>query len=217
MADEQTPVDKTTENGEGATPDNKGTDPAVGADGKDGASTEAKPEVKPAEQDDEPPARKRPIDYINERRLKRLEKAKEKGETTEVDMNPDDVRKIEKVVDDKYGAHFEAIAEKELETEVTQFIADNPDFKPYADKIRKFAAHPSRANIPIKSIAYEVAGDDLLKIGARRAKEADQEADNSSLSADASARDSVGGKSVKDMSKSEFAELQEKIRRGEKV
>jgi hypothetical protein len=74
--------------------------------------------------------------------------------------------------------------------------------------------HPSRRNLPIKSIFYEVAGDNLLKIGAKRQSEADLKAKNSQ-SGGGSNRAGEGKVSDWDLPKDDFAAKQERIRRGQ--
>ena len=65
---------------------------------------------------------------------------------------------------------------REDEAEMDKIIADNPDMSKYKDQVKKLAGDPSRKQVPIKSLFYEAAGDDLIKIGANRASEADADA-----------------------------------------
>lgn len=60
--------------------------------------------------------------------------------------------------------------------EVTAFLEENPDFTPFAGKVERLMKHPSRRQIPVSAIFYEVAGQQLLKMGADRARKADAEA-----------------------------------------
>jgi hypothetical protein len=95
--------------------------------------------------------------------------------------------------------------EQEVDTEIAAFIAKNPDFKPYAKKTARWAKHPNRAGVPVKSIFYEVAGDDLMKIGAKRSKAADKKADKTKSAGGQSGNsDGKGSKSYSDMPLSDF-------------
>jgi hypothetical protein len=104
-------------------------------------------------------------------------------------------------------------AAQENEKELSAFIAGNPDFKPFETKIRRYMEHPTRAGIPVKAIAYEVAGDKLMQIGAKRAKVADDKA-RETQTGGGSSREGAGDKSVWDMTPDEFAAQQQKVRSG---
>jgi len=94
--------------------------------------------------------------------------------------------------------------------EIADFVKQNPDFAPYAQKVAKFAQHPTRRDMPIKAIFYEVAGDDLLMIGAKRAQQYKDKAKESGAGG-GSGSASVE-KSVWDMSVEEFQAEQERVR-----
>lgn len=174
-------LDKKDEGGEGDAP--------AGKEGEgDGKPDPKKPEGSQGDEN-EPPVqtRKTAKDFIierKERKIAKLEAAKagegdggkggEKPDDGEID--PEDEEIISKVVSKQITPLIEKQIEAEDEAEVQQFVAENPDFKPYEAKVKAFMKHPSRREIPIKSLFYEAAGDDLLKIGAERAKKAAEEA-----------------------------------------
>ena len=221
------------ENGEGSGADKGGTGSEGEGDkkpeGQDGGEGGDK---KPAEadkgsqgKDDEPPVRTRKTvkDFIIERKERKIaklegEKAGKDGEGAGDDadeddeIDPADRKVIAQVVTPMLKPLLEKSLQAEDEAEVSDFLKANPDFKPYEAKARQWMTHPSRRNLPIKSIFYEVAGDDLMKIGAKRAKDAEDEA-NRSGAGGGNSRGSEGGTSVKDLSKEEFAKKQEDIRR----
>lgn len=181
--------------------------------------------------DEEPPSRKSPLDYILERKRQKLEKAKAEklksvddelkslGVDDEDDISPEDEKLVDKVVDKKYGKHFAAIELQQLNTEIKDFLNNDSlgkHFKDFEDKIRKYAQHPSRAHLPIRSIAFEVAGDKLLKIGAEMAKAAAEEADQSKTGG-GTARKPEGKIDYEKMGPKEFEELKEKVKSGEVI
>lgn len=146
---------------------------------------------KPASEPEEPPVRKTPIDYILERKMRKLEKLKaeklkaveselaEHGEEEEESIDPEDEDKIDKVIQKKYGSQLSEMSAQKVKVEVQEFLNNSKEgkyFKEFEETIVKYATHPSRAHLPIASIAYEVAGSKLLQIGAKMAKEADIEA-----------------------------------------
>lgn len=175
---------------------------------------EEKPDSKP-DVDEEPKTRKRNVDFIIERKNRKIEKLKNKEEANEDeeddDIDPDDAKIIGKQVE-KYLSPFIAKQMEEEDTqEINTFVKDNPDFAPYIDRVKKFAQHPSRKDMPIKSIFYEVAGDDLLKIGAKRAQKANEEAKESSAGGGSSQGDTTE-KSIWDLTPEEFTARQEELR-----
>lgn len=207
--------------------DDKG-DPPEGDDAGDEKpdKSKSKDEGKPKEEgDDEPPVRRKyksAKDYIIERKQRQLDKAKSKkdeggddeGDDGDDDeISPEDEALVEKVVEKKYGPALKKISEQEDTSELKDFLAENPDFKPYEAKIRRYMAHPSRSQVPVSAIAYEVAGPELLKLGAKRKAAADDKAKKGQAGGGSSREDERGGKkSVKDMTPKEFAEYKEQVR-----
>mgnify|MGYP000844560462 CR=1 FL=1 len=165
--------------------------------------------------DSEPSVRKR-SDFIKERIERRQQKQAEKSdnpdkdnEDEDVDLDDTDKKTIGKVVKE----YLQPLVEKDMkaqdEQEISQFLKDNPDFKPFEAKARKWMDHPSRKDVPIDEIFYGVAGKDLLKIGAKRAQIANDEA---KATATGGSQDLGGSKSVSEMSKAEFEAKQIEIR-----
>jgi hypothetical protein len=178
---------------------------------------EDKTESKPTQADEEPKVRKRNVDFILERKNRKIEKLKNKEdeETHEDDedddIDPDDAKIIQKQVAKALSPFLAKQMEDEDQQEIQSFVKDNPDFAPYIDKVKTFAKHPSRKDLPIQSIFYEVAGPDLLKIGAKRAQKANDEAKESSAGG-GSSQGGTSEKSIWDLTPEEFAERQEALR-----
>lgn len=130
------------------------------------------------------------------------------------DLSPEDKAKFDKRIEKQLAPFKQKAAEQEVDTEIASFLANNPDFKPYEAKARRWALHPNREGVPVKAIFFEVAGDKLLALGARRAKAADQKANQKKTAGGQSAGDK-GSKSFKDMPLSDFGkELEDaKLRR----
>lgn len=178
----------------------------------------------------EPGSRKTAKDYIIERKNRQIAKAKAgnggnnahagdgtgggDGDDTEDDINPEDAEVIEKVLD-KRLAPIEAERQAAQDrNEVAAFVAENPEFKKYEAKVLRYMKHPSRAHLPASSIFYEVAGPDLMKLGAQRQQAAARKANETKSGGNASGREiSDGKKSVKDMNSAEFEEYKNSVRR----
>jgi hypothetical protein len=188
----------TSENNDGADDgDQDGSDADDNKDDAEGDDQEAGKDKSKSDtsKDDEqePPTRKRPIDFIKERQERKKapkETDKSKGaddEDAEDDIDPEDEKTIGKVVSKRLKEALEpfaqAQAQQQDDAEIADFLKANPDFKAYEAKARKYMAHPSRKDVPIEEIFYGVAGRDLLKIGAKRSKIADDEAKKSKSAA----------------------------------
>lgn len=178
-----------------------------------------KPEPTP-NADEEPKTRKRNIDFILKRKDEKIAKLEKKAngvgvekedEEEEDDLDPNDANIIQRHVAKALSPFLAKQMQDEDNQEIGDFVKQNPDFVPYVVKVQKFAQHPSRKDMPIKAIFYEVAGDDLLKIGAERAKKAGIESKKSQ----AGGGNSNGGgseKNVWDLSPEEFEAQKESVR-----
>lgn len=125
-----------------------------------------------------------------------------------------DPTNIQDAVAEALKPFTDKMVEQETKDEVDNYISENPEFKPYAKKIMKFANHPTRKHLPIETVALEAVGrKGLLQIGAKRAQEADAEG-KQTQSGGTSTRNAPSGKSVKDMSLEEFEDYQNNIRFG---
>ena len=198
-------------------------------DGKKGDDAKAD-EKKPKDDGSEPETRKRKTakDYIIERKEKKLAKLEGKkadakaddqdaagdddaSDDSADDIDEEDEKIVEKVVSRKLAPLLQQQAEAEDNADIQAFLTANPDFAPYEAKARRFMKHESRANLPVQSIFYEVAGPDLMKIGAARAKAADVEARKSKTGGGGS-RSVEGEKPVNEMSPDEFRQRQDAVR-----
>lgn len=99
----------------------------------------------------------------------RRQRQEEKKDEEEEEIDPDDEKRINKIVDKKIGSKLTEIENK---SEVQAFINSKPEFAKYEGVILKYMAHPDYANIPVHNIAAIVASKDLIKIGAAKEREA---------------------------------------------
>jgi hypothetical protein len=150
---------------------------------------------------------------------------KESGDSDESDQNDDtedsdeelsdeDAAAIDKRIDKAIAPFRKAAAEQEVETEIANFLQENPDFKPFEAKVKRWANHPNREGVPVESIFYEVAGPKLMQMGAKRAQAAAKKANKTKGSGGDSGGDK-GSKSYADMDLADFGkELEaEKLKR----
>ena len=201
-----------------------GADPeAEGANKSDDESAnkgdeadKGKPESEPTPPaDEEPKTRKRNIDFIRERQSKKAEKvANQNNENEDEDdseIDPSDAKIIQKQVAKVLSPFLAKQMQDEDAQEIGDFVKKNPDFGKYAETVKKFAQHPSRRDMPIQSIFYEVAGQDLLKIGADRARKANDLAKESKAGG-GTGTGGEGAKGIWDLTPEEFTARQEELR-----
>ncbi len=210
-------VDNDGEGADGADDKGEKDDGSGDGDGEKDKSNEKKDKTNPDE-NEEPKTRKRNIDFILQRKNDKIAKLQNKtkndndNDGDEDEIDPDDEKVISKVIDRKLKPLIDKQIADEDENEINAFVKANPEFEPYAGKVRKFAQHDSRKNIPIESIFYEVAGKDLMKIGAEKERKATKEAKDSTAGGGNNRGNNAGTKNVWDMTPEEFTAEQARIR-----
>ena len=148
-------------------------------------------------------------------KVRKLEKELENLKKQEVDEFDFDTDKGET----KPLAEVEnKIAELEMKIEsenmLHAFLEENPEYKRYANKIRKYMLHPAYKDVPIGFIADGIAGKDVVK-DLKIEKEAFDKRAGQTKTGGASKRKQAGGVDFWTMSREEFAEYQAKVKRGE--
>jgi len=184
----------------------------------DGSEEGATDDVEePEDVDEEPPTRKprTNADWVALRRKQKLEKAtKGQGETNYEDddlededddlgVSEEDAKIIDRVVSKRLAPYEQQQQQAELQGEINEFVSANPDFKPYAARALKWAQHPSWKDVPTKQLMFAAAGDNLLKMGAKRSKQAAEKA-RKTKTGTGQAGNSTKGKAVADMTDEEF-------------
>ena len=179
---------------------------------EDGAADEA--EVTEDDEDEEPPVRKPKTnaDWVAKRRADKIKKLKEsdddqQGEDDEDSEEEDVDDEDAKIIDRRIARQLAPLRAKEytqeVKAEIDTFVADNPDFKPFAAKAAKWAEHPDYKNLPTKQLMFAAAGDKMLMIGATRKAAAIAKANSTKTGANAGG-EAGGKKSVAEMSDAEF-------------
>lgn len=171
------------------------------------------------EEEKEPPTRvrKSPIDFIKARQEKRAKKAEQIDSEEDDEEEDDGIDEADKKTFGKLlNKALQPLAQKAIQEEddkeVNAFLANNPDFKPYEARARKYMSHPSRKDVPIQEIFYGVAGKDLLILGAKRAKIANDEAKKTKGGTGTGSDAGASNKSVNEMSKAELEAKQQQVR-----
>lgn len=95
------------------------------------------------------------------------------------DFGDDDTEKeVNKLVDKKLDPILKRNQEIQDRTEIASFLGASPEFGKYKASIEAHVKDPNYRNIPIDRIAKMIAADDLMKIGARKEREAQRQADS---------------------------------------
>lgn len=94
------------------------------------------------------------------------------------DIDPDDVKVISKVVEKQTASVKQKLQEAQDQAEIDSYLRNNPEMTKYKPVIEKYIKHPVYSQIPVKNIAAMVASDELMKIGAKKEREAQIKADS---------------------------------------
>lgn len=189
-----------------------------GADAPTGEKDAKAPNDSPSDDDGKEPdtrARLNKQDFIIRRQQAKLKKQGiiPDENDDEFVVAPEDEEMITKVVAKQLAPLIDKSLAADDDKEITDFLTANPDFKPYEAKARRYMQHASRRSLPVRSIFYEVAGDNLMKIGAERSKAADAKAAGSQTGG-GSSRAGEGAQDDWKLTEDEFKAKQDKIRRG---
>ena len=211
-AEEQKPADDGSQSDNGGNSDDKNKG--------DNNANDNKNQNDESDDGETPAIRKDPKDFIINRlkeKNTKLAENKNKREDDEEDDNDDDIPAddeaiINRVINKNFGNVLAKTEEQQDKAELNEFMGANPEFKKYSAKIWRFWQDPSRRHLPASTIAYEVAGKDLLKIGAERGKIADEKAKESSNTG-GNAGTVPGKKPISEMSVDEFLAYKEEVKR----
>lgn len=88
------------------------------------------------------------------------------------EIDPDDKKRISKVVTKQIQPLEQKSREMEDRIEVEDFIAIRPEARQYRAKILAYMKSPAYNNIPVQNLYKMVAGDDLMKLGAEKERQA---------------------------------------------
>ena len=127
------------------------------------------------------------------------------------EVDPEDAATIGKVVDkrlrplqERLEQQSATIQERTDAAEVDELVREKPEFEPYRGRILAYMKHPSYSNVTALNIAKIVAGDDLMKLGAQKERDAAVEAANTKSPGGTSRKPEGGGKDWLNAPKEEF-------------
>lgn len=127
------------------------------------------------------------------------------------EIDPEDAATIGKVVaeaikplQEQIGRQTEGLQANTDAKEVDGLIREKPEFEPYRGQILAYMKHPSYSNVTALNIAKIVAGDDLMKLGAQKEREAAGEVAKTKGAGGTARRSEGGGKDWSKVSKEEF-------------
>lgn len=93
------------------------------------------------------------------------------------DVDPEDAKTIGKIVEKQTASVKQQLQDTQDRIEVDAYLNENPELSKYRGVILKHMKHPAYRQIPVEKIGAMVASSDLLKIGAKKEREAQAKAD----------------------------------------
>jgi len=204
------------------------------------------PDFSDTEKDEEPPVRKSKLDYILERKQAKLRKQEEsivpqkpapsietpddsnvRGNEGDDEPTPDEVRKFQRFMEKTYGdklSRIDQLAEtteaEHVNSEVSEFLKNDPhaDLLPpeFSEKIKKYAQHPSRKQVPLEEIVWGIAGKKLIAYAAEAVRAAQKAAAKTRTGGSPSRKpegDTTGTPDFANMPTEEFKKYQAQVLR----
>lgn len=113
------------------------------------------------------------------------------------DIDPDDVKVISSVVSKRTKPIEDKLA-------LDSFISENPQYSKYRPAIQKYMSHPKWEEIPLRFIAAGLASGDLMKLGAKKEREAQAKADATKVRGNPVRKPNSGATDWSKASKEEF-------------
>ncbi len=97
------------------------------------------------------------------------------------EVDPEDEKTIGKIVNKTVAPLQDQLFKSTVESELNNIYAQNPDWKKFDVKIRRFVNHPSRAGLikqglPVKTVVLEAIEPHLAAVNAKKSQEADAKA-----------------------------------------
>lgn len=119
-------------------------------------------------------------------------KGKDKKETAGDEDDLDENAKFRQQMQSDMQKERDRTQKLQNKMEVDSYIGANPEFKKYKEAIDAHVNDKAYANIPVERIAKMVAADDMMKLGARRERQAQTKV-NATHSPGNTARQPAGG------------------------
>ena len=138
------------------------------------------------------------------------EKEEEKIDYGE-DIDPDDLKTIGTIVEKQTASVKKQLQETADRLEVDQFVQEKPEFAKYKPVILKYLQHPVYSKIPVKNIAAMVAANDLVKLGAKKEREAQAKADATRSGGSTVRKPDAGATDWSKASKEEFEAYKRRV------
>lgn len=179
--------------------------------------TEEEPEEIEIDLDEEPAGK--PADE------KKSAKDEDEDEDDE-DLPEEDKKMIDKHInkrissfEEKQRQSEELLHKQQVQSELSDILSKNPEYKPYEARIRKWVEHPNRAGfiksgLPVASVVSEAIAPYMMKIGAERERIAREKADKSKDGGNQQKPKSPDAPDYSSMSNEEISSMAEQIKSG---
>lgn len=189
-----------------------------------------------ATDDEEPPVRKSDLEYILERKSRKIEKLKmalskttppkETNSESTDDFSQEEMDKFRKMSEKIYGDKFKTVdqlaqrtVDDAVDNDVTTFFKQDPHadlLTEFEGKIRKYAQHPSRSQVPIDELVWGIAGKKLITLAAESVRKAQKAAAESRMGGNSARKTTVdsGKRDYAAMSSEDFAAHLARVQQG---
>jgi hypothetical protein len=143
------------------------------------------------------------------------------GEPDDKGKPDEDVNKQIESFNKRFDQATNHIYKQTVESEVRGIITDNPEYKPYEDRIRRFVFHENRfgmikGGLPVQTVVLEAIAPYLQKIGAEKARSADTKAKQMKVNGQGQApSEGKGGPDYSKMTNEEILKINEQIKSGQ--
>lgn len=143
----------------------------------------------------------------------------ESEEDLEEEISPTDEKFITKIVDKRLSPLANTLTSTRIETELQNIFANNPEYKTYEARIRRFVTHQNRIELikqglPVKTVVIEALEPYLQKIGAEKSRLADEKANRSRVEGGSSVPQEGTLPDVSKMSSMDIQQMAEQIKAG---
>lgn len=170
----------------------------------------------------EPEVRKRPIDYIEERRASRAAAPDTKVEAPEEKLSPESREYLDRALESRLKPIASTLADTFNRQEIEQEVLKHPEWKRYVPLVEKYMKHDAYQGVPPKMIFQSLDYEHAENRGADAAKEAEVQGKRArgGSSPRPAAKVAGGELSAEDIAKlspEQFNALQTRIKTGEQI
>lgn len=151
-----------------------------------------------------------------------VKEEKEEEDTTEIEEYetfPEDKKAIEKQVKKQVAPYLDTIHKQTVESELKSIFAENPEYKSYEARIRRFVEHPNRSKmikdgLPVSTVVTEALQPYFPQIITKKREAADKKAREETVNASSVATKEAKVEDYSKMSSTDIAKIASQVKSG---